>query len=241
MAVADLLAYALYLVFDDLRGRPQLLGFTDIQHEVLKNPLALQGVGHFRVELYAVELLLFPGHGRNRAARGRGGHGEGVGGFGDFIAVAHPYIQQRVAGLGVDVVFDVFEQRAFCVQANLGVAKLTLVRAFYLAAQLLGHGLHAVADTKYRQAHFEHALGGAGGIQLGDGFRATGQDDAVRVVFANLFFGDIEGADFREYADFTYPAGDQLGVLGAKVENQDLMGVNVTHGGASITRNGRIG
>jgi len=48
--------------------------------------------------------------------------------------VAHPYIQQRVAGGGVYVVFDVFEQRAFCVQANLGVAKLTLVRAFYLAA-----------------------------------------------------------------------------------------------------------
>ncbi len=152
--------------------------------------------------------------------------------------MAHPYIQQRVAGSGVYVVFDVFEQRGLGVDLNLGVAKLTLVRAFYLAAQLLGHGLHAVADTKHRQAHLEHALRGAGGIQLGDGFRATGQDDAVGVVFANLFFGDIEGADFREYADFANPAGDQLCVLGAEVENQDLMGVNVTHGGASITRNG---
>ena len=201
----------------------------------------MQGVGHFRVELYAVELLLFPGHGRNRAARGRGGHGEGVRGLGHLVTVAHPHVQQGVAGGRVYVVLDVLEQGSFGIQTDLGVAELALVGAFHLAAQLLGHGLHAVADTKHRQAHFEHALGGAGGVQLSDGFRATGQDDAVGVVFADLFFGDVEGADFREYADLAHAAGNQLGVLGAEVENQNLVGVNVTHGEASITRNARIG
>ena len=65
VAVADLLAYALYLVFDDLGGGPELCGFTDIQHEVLENPLALKGVGHFRVELQSVETAFLVGHARH--------------------------------------------------------------------------------------------------------------------------------------------------------------------------------
>jgi len=56
------------LVFDDFRWGPQRFTATDFQYEMFKQALTLQGVGYFRVELYAEEVFLGVEHTGNRAA-----------------------------------------------------------------------------------------------------------------------------------------------------------------------------
>src|SRR5690606_22243308 len=132
----------------------------------------------------------------------------------------------------VDVVLDVPQQVAVAVDLHLGVAELALVGALYLAAELLRHGLHAVADAEHRHPQLEHQArcpGGAvaGGHRLG----ATGEDDAPGLEFADRLQRHIERVDLAVDTDLADAPGDQLGVLGAEVEDQDLVGVDiVAHG-----------
>src|SRR5690606_22897961 len=65
---------------------------------------------------------------------------------------------------------------------HLGVAKLTMIRPLYFAAQLGGHGLHAIAYAQHRHARLED-LGGHfhGFFRIGRGV-ATRQDDALQAL-----------------------------------------------------------
>jgi hypothetical protein len=59
---------------------------------------------------------------------------------------------------GVVKVLDAFEQRGVAAGADLGVTELAGVTRLDLAAELLGHGLHAVADAQHRQAQLDTRL-----------------------------------------------------------------------------------
>jgi hypothetical protein len=56
---------------------------------------------------------------------------------------------------------------------------------------------------------------------------AAGEDDAARVEFADRFIVHVERVQFAVHADFAHAAGDQLGVLGTEIEDQDAVSVNV--------------
>ena len=60
-----------------------------------------------------------------------------------------------------------------------------------------------------------------------NGLGATGENDAFGCEFADRFIVHVERMQFAVHADFTHAAGDQLGVLGTEVEDQDAVGVNV--------------
>src|SRR5690606_22151878 len=75
-----------------------------------------------------------------------------------LVAVAHPDVEQRFAVGVVDVVADVAEQHGLALQLDLGVAEFADVGTLHPAAELFGHGLHAVADAEHRHAHVEYAL-----------------------------------------------------------------------------------
>jgi len=49
----------------------------------------------------------------------------------------------------------------------------------------------------------------------------------VRVKHPHVGFAQIPGMDFAVHADFTHPAGDQLGVLRTEVQDQDSVGVDI--------------
>jgi len=51
--------------------------------------------------------------------------------------------------------------------------------------------------------------------------------DAARLPFADLVVRDVPRKDFAVDAELAHAAGDQLGVLGAEVEDQDARGVDV--------------
>ncbi|MCY1456806.1 hypothetical protein D9M71_740500 [compost metagenome] len=59
------------------------------------------------------------------------------------------------------------------------------------------------------------------------GLGTAGEDDAARGEFANRFIVHVERVQFAVHADFAHAAGDQLGVLGTEVEDQDAVSVNV--------------
>ena len=56
------------------------------------------------------------------------------------------------------VIAQAFEQRVVRDELHFGVAEFARVGGFGRAAQLRGHGLHAVADAEHRQAAVEDFL-----------------------------------------------------------------------------------
>ena len=59
------------------------------------------------------------------------------------------------------MVFNVVQQTAVAFYLHLSVTKFADGGAFYLAAHLFGHGLHAVANAQHRYAEGEYNLGRA--------------------------------------------------------------------------------
>ncbi len=188
-------------------------------------------MGDFRVELDAVEAFFIVGHAGDGAAAGGGGRHETRRHLADTVTVAHPHVQVFLALLFV--IDDAVQQAVLFRLGDPGVAEFVLFTGNHLAAQLLGHGLHAVADTQHRNAGLEYRIGGTGRFGGGDRLRATGKNDALGRKLADFLGGHVEGTDFTVHADFPHPAGDQLGVLGTEVQNQDALGMDILHGSLS--------
>ena len=56
---------------------------------------------------------------------------------------------------------------------------------------------------------------------------ATGEDDAARSKSTNRCIIHIKGMQLAIHANLAHAAGDQLAVLGAEVEDQDTVGMNI--------------
>src|SRR5690606_5939767 len=140
------------------------------------------------------------------------------------------------------MVLDVPQQYCIALQLDLGVTEFPLLRALHLATKLLRHGLHAVADAQYGYSQLENQHGGAGGEFTG-GYRlwTTRQNNTPRLEFTDGRFPHIKGIDFAVHADLADAPGDQLGVLGAKIENQDFLGVDVWGGHGCLLAAGDYG
>ncbi len=92
----------------------------------------------------------------------RGDELEAVGQLRDAVAVAHPHVEQAVA-FDADAILDVAQQLAVAARADLGIAELVHVARLDGAAELRGHGLHAVADAEHGHAELpDHVLRRAG-------------------------------------------------------------------------------
>ncbi|MCY1439086.1 hypothetical protein D9M71_553070 [compost metagenome] len=159
---------------------------------------------------------------------------EAGGHVGDLVAVAHPHVEAEDA-IVVHMVFDTVQQAGLAHHVDAGIAKFAQVGALYLAAQLLGHGLHAVADAEQRHLELEHGLRCARAVGFVNRLRTTGKDDAARGEGADRLVTHVERVDLAVHADLAHAAGDQLGVLGTEIEDQDSVGVNVLgHGHLSL-------
>src|SRR5690606_12139702 len=112
----------------------------------------------------------------DRAARRAGDDVEAGRDIGDLVAVAHPDVEAEYAII-VHVVLDTVEQLRLADQVDARIAELTHFRALHLAAQLLGHGLHAIADAEQRHAQIEHRLRRARAAFLVHRLGTAGKDD----------------------------------------------------------------
>ena len=226
LVIADLGAHARDLVVDDVGRGPQRAAAADVLHEARQQGLAGLGVGHFRMELHAVIATALIGHGHDRHGVGRGGHGEAVRHTGHAVAVAHPYVQPRRLAGGV---INAIQQAAGVVDIDRGGAEFAVVAGFDQAAELHRHGLHAVADAEHRHLQREHFLGRARRTGFGGRFRTTGQDDALRRERGDVGRVVVPGPDLAVHAGLADAAGDQLGVLRAEIEDEDLVAMDVGH------------
>ena len=133
-------------------------------------------VRHFRVELHAVEAARLVGHAGDRAGLGGGHQLEPRRHLDHLVAVAHPDLEQAVA-IRRARVLDAVEQLGMAARAHFGVAELAQLAGLDLAAELLRHRLHAVADAEHRARRLRTPPGRLqGGVLVGRGVAAREND-----------------------------------------------------------------
>ena len=111
----------------------------------------MKGVRDFRVELNGIKMTGLIGHPRNRT-RWRGSHDlEASGQLSHFVAVTHPDLEHPMT-FWCGKVFNAIEQCCVTMRAHFGITKLARLAGFDFAAQLFGHGLHAIANAQNRDA-----------------------------------------------------------------------------------------
>ena len=224
--VANLLTDAGNGVVDNFLWGPQRFTLADVAYKTFQHTQTLTGVGHFRVELHAVEAFFLVRHNGERAGLGAGNGDKAFWDGSHFVAVAHPYVQQRFAFSGQGV-FDTADQRAVGLHFNLRVAELTLGGAFNVTAKLHCHGLHAVAYAEDRHASVEHVLWRTWAVCFGGAFRAAGEDDTARIELTDLGFSNIPCPQLTIDAQLTYATCNQLGVLGTEIKDENAMFMNI--------------
>src|SRR6202044_2005354 len=101
---------------------------------------------------------------------------------------------------------DALEQHAVIGQIDECAAELAMVRALHLAAQLVAHRLHAVADAEHRHAGLEHALRRTRRRAFRQAGRPARQDDAAWPPGPDTFRIDVERPDLAIHARLAQPA-----------------------------------
>ena len=210
--VADLLADQLDLLLDELERRPRGRRLAGVEHEVAEDVGAARRVGHLGVELDGVEAavaILHPGDG---GGVGRGRHAEPGRRADDAVAMAHP---GRLRGR------QVAEEQAPLAQRDGRLPELADAGVRHLAAEGGRHRLHPVADAEHGDAEVEDARVDRRGARLVDRRRAAGEDDPDRVAGGELGRRRVVRHDLGVDPALAHAPGDELGVLGAEVDDQD--------------------
>ncbi len=136
------------------------------------------------------------------------------GGREDGVAMGHP------AGLAVG---QAGEEPAGLAHGELRAPELPDLGALDRAAELRGDELHAVADAEHRDAELEQLAIQARRARRVDRRRTAGEDEPLRLAAADLLGPDVVGQQLAEDAELAHPAGDELRVLTAVVEDDDLV------------------
>ncbi len=216
---ADLLANRFDRLRNIVRHIPVRFAAADLVHKPSEDCLTLQGMRDFRMKLHTVKFALFVGHCRNRTIVRRRHQLEAGRHLDHFVAVAHPYLQHAVS-FGRHEVIDTRKERRMTACTHFGIAEFPNVADLNLAAQLLGHHLHAIADAEHRHANVEYRLRCTRRIAFGHRVGAAGKNDAGRTIVANEFIRYIVRIDFGKHTGFAHAARNQLGNLGTEIENE---------------------
>ena len=228
MVAAHLRADSSHAVLDDVPGRPARFAAGDLAHEAPQDLAALQTVGHFRMKLQPIQAARLVRHGRQRGVVAGGDGAESRRQRNHAVAMAHPDVEHAPARR-VAIVLETVKQPRGAAGPYLGGAEFAVRRGLDLSAELRRHGLHAIADSENRHAEREH---------LGRRFRtfrrvyrlgAARQDHGFWGEAPEFRRIDVVRVDFRVHAEFAHPPRDQLGVLGAEIEYQDPVRMNVGH------------
>ncbi len=155
-------------------------------------------------------------------SRGAGG-GKAFRQLGDAVAVAHPH---RIALADFP---DAFGQQRRLRHLDFGAAEFAVMAGFDLAAELLRHGLLAVADAEHRHAGLIDRRRCERRILVEHGSRAAGENHALRLHLAQRRFGFLERHDLAIDALLAHAPRDQLRHLRAEIDDQNL--VVSCHGG----------
>src|SRR3954451_7987996 len=167
LSLSNLRTNTVDCVFDDVADAPESVTAADLANESFQDPRSLFGMGDLGMELNTVETALFISHCRVGNGLRRGRRLKTGRKSRDPIAMTHPDIQYSTTAR-VTTVLDVVEQLRIALDRDFRVAEFAFARCGHLAAQLLRHGLHAVADTQDGYAQRKYRLGRFRRLRVGD-------------------------------------------------------------------------
>ena len=215
LLVANLLPQRLHGILNKGIHPPQTLAAAHFIQEVFQHLLAELAMGHFGVELNGIQLLFCIFHGSHRAHIGVRRDPEALGQPVNAVGMAHPH-----HALGRNVLH---QQGIGGIQLQVNLAVFAGFGGDDAAAAHPGGELCAIADAQHRDAQREHLGVIVGGSHIIDAVGATGEDDAAIALCHNLLRGDaVIGLDFSVHIQVANPAGNQLVILTAKVQNEDF-------------------
>jgi len=213
VTIADLLFDAGDGGLDEMLRGPVGGGVADVEDEIAQHLGPARGVVDLRMELDGPD----PTGGTGDAgdgARGPGGEVEAGGQLKGLIAVGHPCSEFGGVETGKKGGFGVND-------FDLGVAVFTFFGRTDFAAEVMDDVLQSIADAEDGEAEVEDYRVGWWGIGIVDGAGAAGKDDAGgRKRTDGLNWGGT-GKDGGKDVHFADAARDELGVLGAEVEDDN--------------------
>ena len=109
----------------------------------------------------------------------------------------------------------------FAEHFDVGVPVLALVGRHHFATQRVDHVLQAVTDAEHRNPEVKDAGIGDGRVVVVDRTGSAGKHDARGRIAADLLKTGGAGEDDGEDFLFADAARDELGILRAKVEDDD--------------------
>ena len=216
-ALADLLADFLDRLFLEGAHGPVAGEAGDVAHEIAQQRRAVRRVHHFEMELGGVEFArVVADDGDRRIGRGAE-HLEARRQLGHAVAVAHP-----------DRIFfalapNALQKRALGDHLDLGAAEFAVMAALDLAAELRRHRLLAVADAEHRNAGVIDRLRRQRRILVEHRGRPARQDDRLRLHRAEGGLGLLVRHDLAIDPLLPHPPRDQLGDLGAEIDDEDFV------------------
>ncbi len=113
------------------------------------------------------------------------------------------------------------EERVMSIDDERGGTVLAGVSAGAVGAEMLRDDVHAVADAEHGDAEVEDFVGEVGRAGIVEAGGTTGKDNAAGLQRADFLEGKVIGMDLAIDASLADAPSDELGVLAAKVENQD--------------------
>src|SRR5688572_7296691 len=117
--------------------------------------------------------------------------------------------------------FDPVQQRRLAFNLNVARAVFSFGSRHHLSAQVPGHKLHPIADTKDWNAKVVDSLITSRRALLVDGVRTAGKYDSTGRVLTNDFKRCVERHDLRVHVRFANPPSNQLRVLGTEIEDKN--------------------
>ena len=140
--------------------------------------------------------------------------------YGDPVAVAHPH---RIL---FALAPHAFEQWRVLGDRHFGATEFAMMPALDLATELVRHRLLAVADAEHRHARFIDRFRRERRILIENRRGPAREDDGLRLHLTESSFGLLVRNDLGIDLFLPDPARDELGDLGAEIDDQNL----VVHG-----------
>ena len=199
------------LIDESGRG-PVGFALTNVINEIAQHGHPTGGMDHLRVELHPIQPPLVIGHRRLGRVVRMGQAGKTCGQALHGITVAHPHGR---------TILDIGQQINGVVHKQGRLAVFSAACRHHRTAQLLHHQLHAVANTKDRNAQVPNPRITHRGPGLIHGARTATENDPLGLDGLEFFRRGGVTHHQRKHLGFAHAPGDQLGVLGTKIKDHN--------------------
>ena len=211
-SATDLMTDGGDLCLDDRVAGPRGAGVAGLVEEAFEHFLSAGRVSHLRMELDAVETAAAVLHRRHRCTGARSRGHESLRCPSHRVAVTHPHFLT----LG-----KVLEQNRARGCDEFGLAVFGLTGVGDVAVESGSHELMAIANPEHGYPEAENRRIDAIGVFGIDRSRSARENDSGRFQRRDRVCAHVARDDRRVDVRLPDPAGDQLGVLGAEVDDEN--------------------